>query len=189
MLDSHHIAPHDPNYTDCPINSYVVFTVPNGQSDELELKHKGPYQVVNKLDSIYTIQDLVDGKFITTHINNLRVLDGMDHLLRPLGALLVPHYSRSSCQVLTDDGCLGATEVRRYGRAVVNLQLDLAGRDRVLIQLWVFVVIIIDVFCTLLIWRRCASGSNCRLDACASRGAWCRGRCEAAPSCSNGSPG
>jgi len=27
---------------------------------------------VNKLDSIYTIQDLVDGKLITTHIRNLR---------------------------------------------------------------------------------------------------------------------
>ena len=33
--------------------------------------HRGPYQVLNKLDSIYTIQDLVDGKFNTTHINNL----------------------------------------------------------------------------------------------------------------------
>ena len=31
-----------------------------------------PYQIVNKLDSIYTIQNLVAGKFITTHINNLR---------------------------------------------------------------------------------------------------------------------
>ena len=27
---------------------------------------------MNKLDSIYTIQDLVDGKLITTHIKNLR---------------------------------------------------------------------------------------------------------------------
>ena len=71
-LDSHHIAQHDPNFTDYPINSYVLFTSPNGPGDKLELKHKGPYQVVNKLDSIYTIQDLVDGKLITTHIKNLR---------------------------------------------------------------------------------------------------------------------
>ena len=71
-LDSHRIALHDPNYTDYPINSYVLYTAPTGPSDKLELKHRGPYQVVNKLDSIYTIQDLVDGKFITTHINNLR---------------------------------------------------------------------------------------------------------------------
>ncbi len=71
-LDSHRIAQHDPNYTDYPINSYVLYTAPTGSSDKLELKHRGPYQVANKLDSIYTIQDLVDGKFITTHINDLR---------------------------------------------------------------------------------------------------------------------
>ena len=71
-LDSHHIAQHDPNYTEYPIISYVLFTAPTGTSDKLELKHRGPYQVVNKLDSIYTIQDLVDGKLITTHIKSLR---------------------------------------------------------------------------------------------------------------------
>ena len=52
--------------------SYVLYTAPTGTSDKLELKHRGPYQVVNKLDSIYTIQDSVDGKLIATHINNLR---------------------------------------------------------------------------------------------------------------------
>ena len=67
-LDLHHIAHHDPNYTDYPINSYA----PTGTSDKLELKHRRLNQVVNKLDSIYTIQDLVDGKLITTHIKNLR---------------------------------------------------------------------------------------------------------------------
>ena len=41
-LDSHHIAQHDPNNTDYPINSYVLYTAPT---------------------------DLVDGKFITTHIH------------------------------------------------------------------------------------------------------------------------
>ena len=58
-LDSHHIAQHDPNYTDYPINSYVFINAPTGTSDKPEL---------NKLDSIYTIQDLVDGELITTHI-------------------------------------------------------------------------------------------------------------------------
>jgi len=71
-LDSHHIAQQDQNFTDFPIHSYVLFTSPSGRGDKLELKHKGPYQVMNKLDSIYTIQDLVDGKIITTHITNLR---------------------------------------------------------------------------------------------------------------------
>ena len=61
-LDSHHIAQHDPNYTDYPINSYILFTAPTGTSDKLELKHRGPYQVVDKLD----------GKLITTHTKNRR---------------------------------------------------------------------------------------------------------------------
>ncbi len=65
-LDSHHIAQHDPNYTDYPINSYVLYT-PTGPNDKLELKHRGPYQVVNKLDSIYTIQDLVDDNLCEFH--------------------------------------------------------------------------------------------------------------------------
>ena len=47
-------------------------TPPAGRGDKLELKHKGPYQVISKLDNIYTIQDLVDGKVITTYITNLR---------------------------------------------------------------------------------------------------------------------
>jgi hypothetical protein len=46
-LDSHHIAQHDPNYTDYSINSYVLYTAPTGPSYKLELKHRGPYQVVN----------------------------------------------------------------------------------------------------------------------------------------------
>jgi len=37
VLDSHHIAKHDPNYTDYPINSYVFFTALTGQGDKLEL--------------------------------------------------------------------------------------------------------------------------------------------------------
>jgi ABC-type amino acid transport substrate-binding protein len=47
---------HDPNYTDYPINSHVLYTAPTGPSDKLELKHRGPYQVIIKLDSICTIQ-------------------------------------------------------------------------------------------------------------------------------------
>jgi len=35
VLDSHHIAQHHPNYTDYPINSYVLFTAPTGQGDKL----------------------------------------------------------------------------------------------------------------------------------------------------------
>ena len=42
-----------------------LYTSLSGRGDKLELKHKGPHQVMNKLDSIYTIQDLVNGKIIT----------------------------------------------------------------------------------------------------------------------------
>jgi hypothetical protein len=84
-LDSHHIKQHDPSYTDYPINSYFLYTALTGPSDKLELKHRGLYQVVNKLDSIYTIQDLVNGKFITTHINNLREFHYDPEQTNPIG--------------------------------------------------------------------------------------------------------
>jgi len=35
-------------------------------------RHRGPYQVMEKTDSIYVIEDLVSGKRTTTHIHNLR---------------------------------------------------------------------------------------------------------------------
>ena len=35
-------------------------------------RHRGPYQVMDRANSIYTIEDLVSGKHITTHIHNLR---------------------------------------------------------------------------------------------------------------------
>jgi hypothetical protein len=35
-------------------------------------KHRGPFQVMDKSNSIYTIEDLVSDKRITTHIHNLR---------------------------------------------------------------------------------------------------------------------
>ena len=36
------------------------------------LQHRGPYQVMEKTDSIYVIEDLVSGKRTMTHIRNLR---------------------------------------------------------------------------------------------------------------------
>jgi hypothetical protein len=69
-LDSHHIAQHNPYYTDYPINSYALYTAPTGPSDKLKLK-RGPYQVFIKLDIIYTLQDLVNGKYITMIRNDL----------------------------------------------------------------------------------------------------------------------
>jgi len=50
----------------------VLFTPPVGRSNKLLPRHRGPFQVMDKTDSIYTIEDLVNGKRITTHIHNLR---------------------------------------------------------------------------------------------------------------------
>jgi len=50
----------------------VLFTPPVGRGNKLLPKHRGPFQVMEKTDSIYIIEDLVSGKRITTHIHNLR---------------------------------------------------------------------------------------------------------------------
>ncbi len=63
---------YDDNYTDYPINSYVLYTHPNGKEHKLRLEHSGPYQVMNRLNDIYSTQDLVSGKVIDTHVNQLR---------------------------------------------------------------------------------------------------------------------
>ena len=50
----------------------MLFTPPVGRGNKLLPKHRGPFQVMDKTDSIYIIEDLVSGKRITTHIHNLR---------------------------------------------------------------------------------------------------------------------
>ena len=42
-----------------------------GRSNKLLPRHKGPYQVIGKRQSIYIIEDLVKGKQIKTHVHNL----------------------------------------------------------------------------------------------------------------------
>ena len=70
--DSHLLVEYDPRITEYPIHSYVLFTPPVGRGNKLLPKHRGPFQVMDKTDSIYIIEDLVSGKRITTHIHNLR---------------------------------------------------------------------------------------------------------------------
>ena len=70
--DSHLLVEYDPRITEYPIHSYVLFTPPVGRGNKLLPKHRGPFQVMDKTDSIYVIEDLVSGKRITTHIHNLR---------------------------------------------------------------------------------------------------------------------
>ena len=72
QTDFHALVKFDPTITEYPVNSYVLFTPPVGRSDKLLPRHRGPYQVMDRANSIYTIEDLVSGKRITTHIHNLR---------------------------------------------------------------------------------------------------------------------
>ena len=62
----------DSRKTEYPVHSYVLFTPPVGRGDKLLPRHRGPYQVMEKVDSIYKIEDLVSGKRIVTHVHNLR---------------------------------------------------------------------------------------------------------------------
>ena len=43
-----------------------------GRGNKLLPKHRGPYQVRGRKQSIYFIEDLVLGKQIKTHVHNLR---------------------------------------------------------------------------------------------------------------------
>ena len=72
QTDFHSLVEYDANITEYPVNSYVLFTPPVGRGDKLLPKHRGPYQVIERSTSIYTIESLVDGKRSTTHIHNLR---------------------------------------------------------------------------------------------------------------------
>ena len=59
---------YDPAITEYPVNSYVLFTPSVGKSDKLLPRHRGPYQVVEKTQSIYILEDLVKGKRTTLPI-------------------------------------------------------------------------------------------------------------------------
>ena len=72
QTNQHKVVESDPDVTDNPVNSYVLYTPPMGRSNELLPKHKGPYQVIGKRQSIYIIEDLVKGKQIKTRVHNLR---------------------------------------------------------------------------------------------------------------------
>ena len=43
-----------------------------GRNNKLLSRHRGPYQVRGRNQSIYIIEDLVLGKQIKTHVHNLR---------------------------------------------------------------------------------------------------------------------
>ena len=69
--DTHHMSSFDSDFTEFPINSYVLLIPPEGNRPKLSPKKKGPYRVVNFVGSKYTIQDLLTSKNIDIHISKL----------------------------------------------------------------------------------------------------------------------
>ena len=69
--DTHHMSGFDPDFTEFPINSYVLVTHPRGKRPKLLTTKEGPYQVINFVGSKYTLQDLLTGKNFDIHVSNL----------------------------------------------------------------------------------------------------------------------
>jgi hypothetical protein len=47
-------------------------------------EHSGPYQVMNRLNDIYSIQDLVSGKVIDSHVHQLHPFNYDPERTRPV---------------------------------------------------------------------------------------------------------
>jgi transposase InsO family protein len=69
--DTHHMSSFDTEFTEFPINSYVLVNPPEGKRPKLATRKKGPFQIVNHIGSKYTLQDLLTGKNFDIHISNL----------------------------------------------------------------------------------------------------------------------
>lgn len=54
------------------INSYVMVSYEDRPSSKLHTNYKGPLRVINKIGSIYTLQNLVTGKNEDHHISKLQ---------------------------------------------------------------------------------------------------------------------
>ena len=50
--DSHLLIEYDPRITEYPVHSYVLFIPPVGRGKKLLPKHRGPFQVLDKTNSI-----------------------------------------------------------------------------------------------------------------------------------------
>ena len=62
----------------------MLYTHPNGKEHKLRPEHSRPYQVMNRLNDIYSIQDLVSGKVIDTHVHQLRPFNYDPERTRPV---------------------------------------------------------------------------------------------------------
>jgi hypothetical protein len=74
--DLYHIGEQEEDdITEFPINSYVMYAAPGRNRHKVQPAKAGPYIVVNKDRSTYTIQDLISRKLITTHISQLTAFE------------------------------------------------------------------------------------------------------------------
>lgn len=71
-FDTHHMSRNDPELSDFPINSYVLWDNPAGGRNKMQTKLQGPYQVVARQGDDIIIQDLIQHKDVITHISNVR---------------------------------------------------------------------------------------------------------------------
>ena len=57
--------------TEFPIGSYVLAEYETGKSSKFHTKRHGPYRVINKLGSIYSLENLVTNKITDFHVLSL----------------------------------------------------------------------------------------------------------------------
>jgi hypothetical protein len=69
--DTHHLSEFDPNFSEYPVNSYVLVDPPEGKRPKLSMRKKGPYLVVGINKAIYKLRDQLTGKEFSLHISNL----------------------------------------------------------------------------------------------------------------------
>jgi hypothetical protein len=70
--DTHHMSQYDDDFTEFPINSYVLVEPPEGSAPKLNMRKKGPFLVVNHIGNVYTLKHLLNNrKDFDIHISRL----------------------------------------------------------------------------------------------------------------------
>ena len=73
--DTHHIATQENqgNYkqTYFPINSYVLAEYETRKESKLHTKKHGPYRVINRIGTVYTLENLATNKLVDFHVKLL----------------------------------------------------------------------------------------------------------------------
>ena len=93
-----------------------------GRSNKLLPKHKGPYQVIGRKQSIYIIEDLVKGKQIKTHVHNLRPLILTPTQINPLDV------AQQNEQEFVVEGILAHRD-NHHRRSTMEFLVQWAGHD------------------------------------------------------------